>query len=74
MKKTNHDHNIVIFRQKTFCIGSENAHHKGKGYGGQAFTIRFNDGAVVETTNLNDCGRCTLPDNAEFTRPNILPF
>ena len=72
--RANNSHDTVIFHQKKFHIGSENSHHKEKGYGGQLFTIRFNDGFIVETTNLNDCGKCNLPDNAEFVKSKILPF
>lgn len=74
MVRASNSHGTVIFRQKKLRIGSENSHHKEKGYGGQLFTIRFNDGFVVETTNLNDCGKCNLPNNAEFVRPKKSPF
>lgn len=74
IKRVVDGHGTVIFHQKKFRIGPENSHHKEKGYGGQTFTIRFNDGFVVKTTNLNDCGKCNLPDNAEFVGPKRLPF
>lgn len=54
-----------------YFIGNENQRFD-KGFGGQKFRIKFFDGRVVETTNLNYNGKIQedfrerLPDNAEF--------
>ncbi len=55
-----------------YYIGDENSKSHFRGFGGAKFQIQFNDGKVVETTNLWCQGkvppewRNKFPDNAQF--------
>lgn len=65
------EESLVVIDQKAFLIHDEKAIGM-RGYGGKRFTIVFNDGRVVETTNLWSKGNVPehfshiLPNNAQF--------
>lgn len=66
---------FAIINGTHYRIGDENERYD-RGFGGQKFTIKFNDGRVVVTTNLWHQGpipeswRNLMPDNA--TSPNFV--
>lgn len=66
---------VVRVNGTHYLIGDENADPRGfRGFGGTRFYIRFNDGRLVQSTNLWCQGeipkayRDRLPDNAAFLR------
>lgn len=66
------DKNAVIIDGECYHIGDENAHPCFRGFGGDKFVIKFNNGKTVTTTNLWHNG--TIPkelnvkDNAKFVK------
>ena len=65
--------NVARINNNHYVIEPNNAFFKG--YGGQEFTIKFNDGKIVTTHNLWYQGkipeifRDRLPNNAKFITP-----
>lgn len=74
------DHGAVVVNGHHYQVGPEtDLPSRLRGYAGRRFKIRFfDDGRVVETTNLWHQGevpethRDQLPDNAEFLEPEHL--
>lgn len=76
------DRRCVRVSGRHFYIGDESPDwgNSCKGFGGARFTIRFDDGREVETTNLWHQGEIPenwqglLPDNAVFVEGGSVPF
>jgi len=66
----NKNHEYAIINQKVYQIGSEN--DEPRGFGGQSWTIQFNDGVIINTNSLWYRGelpgrlRHDFKDNAKF--------
>lgn len=64
------DEDAVIVNGKCYHIGDEDSRSSFRGFDGMKYTIKFNDGRVVETTNLWYQGEVpeerNIKDNAVF--------
>lgn len=73
---TRHNPDHVVVKGTHYTIGPEDAsiRRQWRGFHGDQYVIRFNDGRTVTSTNLWCQGtiplehREQLPDNAEFVR------
>ena len=66
------EHSVAIIDGHHYVIEDENSVDPLRGFGGDKFTITFNDGKVVITTNLWSQGKIPedyvnlFPNNADF--------
>lgn len=68
--------NDAVVKGHFYSIGPENPRtpRKYRGFGGDRYVVRFNDGRMVTSTNMWYAGtipeqfRGQLPDNAEFVK------
>ena len=74
MEKVKNKDKVAIINNNCYTIGDEEHTGCDRGFDGAKFTIRFNDGRIVQTTNLWDNGkvpeefRDLLQNNAVFIK------